>query len=282
MLTLEDMDKTAPGGVYLCQVNDNVSCGACCGLYNIADLSREKLNQMLSDRTDTFLNIAREIDAIVEFGENILAAQTKTRPYPEFYHCPYIGFIGKNGKRVGCLLHPAAEGNKNVDYRGLGYYGSMTCNIYFCPSYTNVSDNFKRLIRDASQDWYSYGLLITESVLINAFLTEAEKRIQRKIDEENIRLNPDFAGVVREFINLKASWPFRPASDTPANYFFKDKLYAKKDNDYSKTISSSFTSRFDTILKELSSSFQTDEEIKQAEAMIESLLKKFQESTANV
>lgn len=34
------MDKTAPGGVYLCRVNENLSCGACCGLYNVPDLSR--------------------------------------------------------------------------------------------------------------------------------------------------------------------------------------------------------------------------------------------------
>ncbi len=277
MKSLDFMDKTAPGGVYLCQVNENVSCGACCGLYNIPDLSFNKLKKMLSDRTEEFLKIAREIDAIVDFGENMIAAENKIRPYPEFYHCPYIGFIGTNGTRVGCLLHPAAEGNNGIDYRGLGYYGSMTCNIYFCPSYTVLSDNFKRMIRTASQDWYSYGLIITESALVNAFLSETEKLIQRKIDEEDVRHNPDFAGAVREFINLKAYWPFRPASDTPANYFFKDNLYAKKDVDYSKIRSGCFTSRYDTIFKELGSSFQSDTEIGKAEMIIEFLYKRIHE-----
>ncbi|MBU3950169.1 MAG: hypothetical protein KJ826_18375 [Proteobacteria bacterium] len=274
MVSLEVMDKIAPGGVYLCQVNENVSCGACCGLYNITDLSREKLHRMLSERSAAFLKIAREIDAIIEFGENTLAAENETRPYPEFYHCPYIGFIGNNGKRVGCLLHPAAEGNNSVDYRGLSYYGSMTCNIYFCPSYTVLSDNFKRVIRTASQDWYSYGLIITENALINAFLSETEKIIQRKPDEKDVRDNPDFADIIRDFIGLKPSWPFRPVSDTPANYFFNDKLYDKKDADYTKIRSASFTSLYNTIFKELGSSFQADKDIRKAENMIEFLLKR--------
>ena len=274
MVKLELMDKTAPGGVYLCQVSENVSCGACCGLYNIPDLSRKKLNRMLSDRTEAFLKIAREIDAIIEFGENTLAAENRIRPYPEFYHCPYIGFIGKNKTCIGCLLHPAAKGNNGIDYKGLSYYGSMTCNIYFCPSYTVLPDNFKRIILSTSHDWYSYGLIITESTLINAFLSEAEKVIKRKIDEEDIRDNRCFAGAIREFINLKLSWPFRPASDTPANYFFRDKLYVKNDVDYSRISSNSFTSRYDTIFSELGSSFKSDKEIREAEIMIESLLEK--------
>ncbi|MFH2046166.1 MAG: hypothetical protein ABIK92_13575 [Pseudomonadota bacterium] len=274
MVTINSMDKTAPGSVYLCQVNENVSCGACCGLYNIADLSFEKLSKMLSDRTEAFLIIAREIDAIIEFGENILAAEKKQRPFPEFYHCPYIGFIGKNKTRVGCLLHPAAEGNNGIDYRGLSYYGSMTCNIYFCPTYTIVPDNFKQIIRCASMGWYSYGLIITESILINAFLSEAEKLIKRKINEEDIRKNPCFAEAIRDFINLKLSWPFRPASDTPANYFFKDKLYAKKNVDYSRISTRSPASSFDMIFRELGSSFKSDKEIREAEIIIESLLGK--------
>lgn len=278
MVSLEEMDKTAPGGVYLCQVSENVSCGACCGLYNIADLSREKLSSMLSDRTEAFLRIPRGIDTVIEFGKNTLAAEKKLRPYPEFYHCPYIGFIGHSGARVGCLLHPAAEGNNNIDYRGLGYYGSMTCNIYFCPSYTILPHNFKRIIRNASQDWYSYGLIITESVLINAFLSETQKLFQRIKNEEDARNNPDFANTIREFINLKLYWPFRPASDTTANYFFKDKLYSKKDVDYSGIRLKPFNYRCDIIFKELGSSFQSEKEIIKAEMMIESLWKRLQDA----
>ncbi|MCG6973724.1 MAG: hypothetical protein LJE66_11325 [Desulfobacterales bacterium] len=39
--------SSSAGGIYLCQVNDNVSCGACCGLYNVADPSEQNLTHIL-------------------------------------------------------------------------------------------------------------------------------------------------------------------------------------------------------------------------------------------
>jgi len=275
------MDKTAPGGVYLCQVNENVSCGACCGLYNVADLTREKLSRALSERTEAFMKVPREIDAILEFGKNVLPAEDTKRPFPEFHRCPYIGLIGKGRTRPGCLLHPGSDGNKGVDYRGLGYYGSMTCNIYFCPSYTALPVNYKRIIRGSSQDWYSYGLIITETALINAFLSEIENRIRRKTDEEEICRNPDAASAVREFINLNISWPFRPQSITPSNYFFKDSLYGKIKVDYAGMNSESVSSYHDLIFRELGSYFRSDKEVWEAGMIIESLWKRFQKGVDN-
>ncbi|MCI0473632.1 MAG: hypothetical protein L0Y76_08635 [Ignavibacteria bacterium] len=266
------MDKTAPGGVYLCQVNENVSCGACCGLYNVPDLTRETLSGALYERTEAFMKVPREIDAILEFGKNALPAEK--RPFPEFHHCPYIGLIGKGRTRPGCLLHPGSDGNNGIDYRGLGYYGSMTCNIYFCPSYTALPINYKRIILESSQDWYSYGLIITETALIKAFLSGTENRIRRETDEENITLAPDFMSAVREFINLKTSWPFRPESFTPANYFFKDGLYEKMKVDYGGMNPESFSSCHDTIFREFGSYFKSEKEVREAETIIESLWKR--------
>jgi len=275
------MDKTAPGGVYLCQVNENVSCGACCGLYNVPDLSREKLSQILSERTEAFMKVPREIDAILEFGKDVLPAENQKRPYPEFYHCPYIGLIGKGRTRPGCLLHPASCGNNGVDYRGLGYYGSMTCNIYFCPSYTALPENQKSIIRGSSHDWYSYGLIITETALITSFLSEIEHRTGRTSDERDISMSQDFTSAVREFINLKISWPFRPQSFTPANYFFKDGLYEKKEVDYAGINPESVSSCYNTIFRELGSCFRSDEEVRKAGLIIESLWKRLKKGADN-
>lgn len=275
------MDENAPGGVYLCQVNENLSCGACCGLYNIPDLSREKLSRMLFERTEAFVKVPREIDAVLEFGNNLLSAENKKRPFPEFYHCPYIGLIGKGRTRPGCLLHPESDGNNGVDYRGLGYYGSMTCNIYFCHSHTELSENYKRIIRGSSRDWYSYGLIITETALINAFLSETENRIRRKTDEKDIYRNPGFTCAVREFINLKLTWPFRPSSVTPANYFFKDRLYERKAVDYAGINSEPVSSLYDAIFREFGSCFKSDGEVRKAEMMIESLWEKLEKGADN-
>ncbi len=267
----KEMDKKAPGGVYLCQVNENISCGACCGLYNVQDLSREKLYDMLLRRTDDFSKVPREADAITNFGEEVLYKDNNKRPYDEFYHCPYIGLIGKEELRAGCLLHPLADGNNGIDYSGLSYYGSMTCHIYFCPSYTKLPENYKRIIREAADDWYSYGLIITEIVLINAFFSEIENRLQRKIDETDIHMNQDLIGIIKEFIGFKTFWPFRPSSDTAANYFFKDKLYERKPVDYSGINRDRPVSRYDLIFREFGSSFKSVEELRNAESIMDGL-----------
>jgi len=269
----KEMDKKAPGGVYLCQVNENISCGACCGLYNVQDLSREKLYDMLFRRTDDFSKVPRETEAITNFGEEVLYKNNK-RPYDEFYHCPYIGLIGKERMRAGCLLHPMADGNNGIDYSGLGFYGSMTCHIYFCPSYTILPENYKRIIREAADDWYSYGLIITETVLINAFFSEIEGCLQSKIDETDIHMNQALIGIIKEFIGFKANWLFRPSSVTAANYFFKEKLYERKPVDYSGINPDSPVSRYDLIFRELGSSFNSVEEMRYAENMIDDLLKR--------
>jgi len=268
------MDKKAPGGVYLCQVNEKVSCGACCGLYNIPDLSRDKLYDMLYKRTAEFSKIPRETDLIINFGEEILSQIKDKKPYDEFYHCPYIGLIGRGRTCTGCLLHPMAAGNNGIDYSGLSYYGSMACHIYFCTSYTMLSENYKRIIRESTDDWYSYGLIITEVDLINAFFSEIESRIQGKIDEADIYMNQALIGIIKEFIGFKVSWPFRPSSDTAANYFFKDKLYERKPVDYSVMNHGSPCSRYDVIFRELGSSFNSVEDIRHAERMIDDLLKR--------
>jgi hypothetical protein len=44
------LDHQVPGGIYLCQVNENVSFGACCGLYNVADPSEQNLTNILDYR----------------------------------------------------------------------------------------------------------------------------------------------------------------------------------------------------------------------------------------
>ena len=66
------------------------------------------------------------------------------------------------------------------------------------------------------------------------FFQKLRSRLQRKIDETDIHMNQALIGIIKEFIGFKAYWPFRPSSDTAANYFFKDKLYERKPVDYSR------------------------------------------------
>jgi hypothetical protein len=262
------MGPEIPGGVYLCQVGETVSCGACCGLYNVADLSRDGLSDLLARRTHRFAGMAdRNLDAILSFREWVENSEPQQRPFAEFHHCPYIGLIGGSLSRPGCLLHPL--GNNGIDLRGISDYGGFACRSYFCPTHDCLSADIKILIRKAARDWFEYGLMITESSLVQAVLDAAGHAAF-------CREGPDpgpihHTDIMRELMDLKRCWPYRfePATGL-IHYFFNDKLYTRAPVAY--TAIGAKPSRYDRIFQELGSGFGSIKELREAEAIVEELL----------
>ncbi len=272
MLNLNDLDTNTPGGVYLCQVSETLSCGACCGLYNVENASREVLADMLAWRTQTFADMPRTLDGILEFRAAVENREPQDRPYPDFHHCPYIGLVGEGLSRVGCLLHPMADGNRGVDFRGISYYGGMACRTYFCPSCRRVNPVYKEIIREAAQNWYEYGLMTTEADLLAAFFGAVEEKAGRLLTKTDIKENPARLEAVRDFLNLRAKWPFRSDLSKPGNYFFEDGLYPRCPVDYQQVGTGS--SRYDLIFRELESVFDSADALCRAEAMISDLIER--------
>lgn len=221
-----DLDSRTPGKVYLCQAGPSLSCGACCGLYNIKNLSRENLTQMLSRRTGLFAEVPRTIEAIDRFGEEALHLDGKSPPMKNFHHCPFLGFIGPEKNTVGCLLHPLAQGNAGIDWRGLSYYGAYACATYFCPTCRELAPRYKRVVRQAADNWYDYGLMITETDMLATFFAAVEKRLGRPVDTGDLEQQPDAMDLVRRFLAIKTTWPFAdPDKSRPANFFFNKEEY---------------------------------------------------------
>lgn len=67
----------------------------------------------------------RTVAGIAAFKARVEADESQQRPFPNFHHCPFLGMIEDESRRVGCLLHPLAHGNYGIDWRGLSYYGGM-------------------------------------------------------------------------------------------------------------------------------------------------------------
>lgn len=263
--------KVPSCNIYLCQAGENLSCGACCGLYNIAALSREKLVKLLGERTESFSTVPREMDAILEFGEKTESELLKERPFPEFHHCPFVGFIGAARSRVGCLLHPENPLNRKVDYRGLSYYGGLACHAYFCPSSRLLPPWIKRMALKSIDDWYLYGLVITEDRLLTGFLELVEKRLKRPVTSTDADENSPYPEVFREFLSLKCSWPHRnPHSAAPCNYFFSDGAYLKPPVVYPDPLQPH--SHFHTIFYELTSRFDSRQSLEAAEESLSDLV----------
>jgi len=213
--------KKVPGTVYLCQVR-YLSCGACCGIYNFYYTSRKIFFDIIIDRTLRFENVKRDMESILEFGEN----ETKKidsfgkKPFPDFHHCPFAGFMDSGCKKPGCLLHPLSEKNQGVDFRGLSYYGGLACSSYFCPTYYNVSAERKFMVRNSLEDSYSYGLVITEDKMINNIFDIAEKKRGKKIFPHEV--SNEAMIKLEQILKLKLDWPLNAICRHPANYFFGD------------------------------------------------------------
>ena len=266
-------DNQVPGGIYLCQANKKISCGACCGLYNVADPSYESIMKILTWRTDTFSRINRNMDTILAFKEEVEDREPQERPFPEFHHCPYIGLIGKELSRVGCLLHPLLDENKGIDFRGLSYYGGMACRVYFCPTYHHLPAAFKEIVRETASNWYAYGLVITETKLLNTIFEKVGNCLNRPLTKNDILKNKNTLEAVRKLLDLKINWPFRRRSSSgPTNYFFEDRLYSRPPVNY-ETIGKP-VSRHDTMLQELESYFNSANELHAAEDLIDGLINK--------
>lgn len=213
--------KKVPGGVYLCQHN-SLTCGACCGMYNFNFSSKREFKKIILERSIVFEDISRDMDSVIEFGEkeSLRIDNLGKKPYPDFHHCPYVGFFGDNYEKTGCLIHPLAEKNKGIDLRGLSYYGGLACASYFCPTYYNTLGERKLIVRSCIEDSFTFGLVITESDMINNVFDLLEKITKKPALLQAFDF--EAAKIMESLLKIKFNWPFKRKSFYPANYFFKD------------------------------------------------------------
>jgi len=270
-------ETAIPGGVYLCQVSENVSCAACCGLYNAPDGSFAGLQKMLAERTQRFERLPRSAEDITDFGRQVESDQLHHRPWVDFHHCPFVGLIGDRRQRVGCLLHPLADGNKGIDYRGLSYYGGMACRQYFCPSHRDLPPEVKKIVRRLAGDWYAYGLVITETTLLGALIAEIQNRVAATLSPSAVSDHPAFSRKLRDLLFVKIDWPFRQDNGKGlCHYFFTDRMVRREPVDYAAAGRQPVG--FETIFTELASRFQTADELLSAERRLELLFRQAAEA----
>ncbi|MCP4746162.1 MAG: hypothetical protein GY874_08485 [Desulfobacteraceae bacterium] len=263
----ELLNTKVPGGVYLCQADGRVSCGACCGLYNFSHFSKTMLNRLLINRTKTFQSTLRSVPAIDAYLETIQAQEPAQRPFPDFHHCPFIGFIDDGYNLVGCLLHPLAKTNNGIDYRGLSYYGGMACHSYFCTSTRNMRARYKTILRSFINDWFLYGLVVTETKLVTALLQIVESELGAPLEPEMFSKRPRATDRLIDLLSLKIKWPFRPKEmNTACHYLFTDNAYPKPHIDYDQL--GLKPCAYDTVLVELVSSFNSVKQLREAQHMI--------------
>ena len=156
----------------------------------------------------------------------------------------------------------------------------MACNVYFCPSHQTLKPIYKKILQAAAQNWYLYGLVITEAEMVNTFFKEIEKRLQRPLKEEDFSGNQACLETIRKFLRLKLDWPYRSSKcKGPANYFFKDPEYAPPLIAYHSI--GEAPSGYDPILRALHTEIDSPDTLKNAECTIEKLIEQLQMTIYN-
>ena len=251
--------------VHLCQPDAGKSCGACCGLYNYADSTRASLVRRLRMRTARFRANVRGIEDLPAFSEQTLQAEDQTKRYEVIYCCEYIGYLDPEEKRVGCLLHPFQ--NDGADLRGVSFYGRELCDGHFCPSYHYISREEKLALLHILDDWYLYGLCLTDIDLVKEYFRLISDGVYQMPAPDRFRSGP-LREAAQRFFSLKLTWPFRsPAVNRMGKYYFDGSQYMINHIDYEGL--GCERSKFDKIFLSLSSEFNSRDDLAAAERLIQ-------------
>ena len=261
---------TPSPAVYLCQVSRQVSCGACCGLYNIPNLCRDALQERLARRTQRFAAIPRTEAAIEHFRRQTEGWTPEDRPLPQFHHCPFLGLVGVERSRVGCLLHPQAPGNQGRDWRHLSYYGAEACRSYFCPSSRILPSRWLQLVRSVLNDWDAYGLILTEHRFLRVLFEALEQRLGGPLRPAAAEC-PLACARLRKLFDLKQSWPYR-RSDGPGlcHFPFDNGLYPRPAPNWPSAARPAV--HYQVLFRELESVFATEADMWQGVRLVEDLV----------
>jgi hypothetical protein len=190
-----------PVSFHLCQPSRGASCGACCGLYNFRDHSRAALTQRLAEQASRLRDVPREQEAWRAAAQETLESRREAPLFPAVRVCPLLGFLDDEQRRVGCLGHPKVTGG--VDLRDCGVYRASVCETFTCPSFGWLEDAQARLVEAACQDWYLYGLVITDVEFVRGCLRLIERELGGPARPEQMLARPTALEAVRHLFALK-------------------------------------------------------------------------------
>jgi hypothetical protein len=257
--------------INLCQPDSQKSCGACCGLYNWQDHSRATLKSILEIKTNLFFSL-ENFEDLQNYRQKCIDQISYPKLFETIYNCEFLGFIDIEHKKVGCLLHPSITGR--VDLRHHCFYGIKVCNEHFCPSFGCLTTIEQSAVVQSIDDWYLYGLVITDIDLVKEFFKYIENTIGDSIKEEKIKNNPGIHDSLIDFFKLKKDWKFKSYKNRLGKYYFSEAEYNISRIDY-KMKWGIKPSRFDKILISLESELNSYDDLLEAEAIIEEKIRKF-------
>jgi len=215
---------------YICHPDDKKSCGACCGLYNYENFDRQTVSAALAFRTDLFAAMKPREGELEYFRSIVAKLDLRPRLLEEIYCCEFIGFVDDARRKVGCLIHPAL--GEGADMRDHAYYGAETCTAHKCPTYNYFSAADVRPVIAALDDWYLYGMCVTDIDLLKEFYRAVSDLRGEAIRPELIAERKTALEIFRSYLSLKENWPFRRGRRRFGQYIFENGSYRVADTDW--------------------------------------------------
>jgi len=175
------------------------SCGACCGLYNVADHSAPAVRRRLDARTDALAGVPRTTEAF----RAAVARAREAEPAPIFPSvrvCPLLGWIDAARTRAGCLAHPAVTGG--ADLRDCGAYDAATCDAFLCPSHAWLAEEEAVIVDRTCADAVLYGLVVTDVPFVRAALAAVAGLAGARVEARHVE-DGAFRLALREVLALK-------------------------------------------------------------------------------
>jgi len=258
----------------LCQPDARKSCGACCGLYNYRGASRARLEEMLRRRTDAFEEMGSPTpEKLSAFSRRVRGAEPEGKLLETIYNCEYLGFLDPEGRKVGCLLHPARHPGEVDDLRSCSFYGAELCAGHLCLSYQKLTPEEKFCVVHSLDDWYLYGICITDIDFCKAFFREASARLGEQPSRRTLA-GEEARRAARAFFRLKVDWPFRtPEEGRFGKYCLAEDEYREDRIPYEEL--GVRPSRYDPIFLSLASRFSSARELAAAEATLDARVEAF-------
>jgi hypothetical protein len=206
------------------------------------------------------------VEGICYFSEKHREQEKSRLLDPEFYSCEFVGFLNEEETRVGCMLHPLARGNGGRDWRGLSFHGAMACQGFFCRSYRELSPIQKEIILSTVNDWFLFGLVISDADFIHSFFRLVEENL---IDPTTLLL-PAPAKLVHEFFQWKVDWPYRTGG-SKAKSIAPPPVLGSKEDIRAKDPELQALAPLDAVFMSLSSNLLSASERKSAEEKVNHL-----------
>ncbi|MEJ5347256.1 MAG: hypothetical protein WHS46_01015 [Desulfosoma sp.] len=254
--------------IHLCQPDPQKSCAACCGIYNFKDNTRQAVSRRLQ-RNSSF--IKHEMPELSPKALHFHSRNWRSRNngsvkrFETIFNCEFVGFLDAASRRVGCLLHPLLHNGK--DLRQCSFYGAELCDGHFCPSYRYLTLEEQAFVVKTTQDWYLYGLVITDIDLVKGIYQALSDRLGQAVQPSWLASRPVQAAIGKLW-RWKLHWPYRrDGFDWFGKYLFIGDHYEEIHIPYE--LWGVKPSSYHRIFLALGSEFRSVEQLRHAELLIE-------------